>query len=333
MLIQFLSWWWRQILSLAPARLRRPAVLPDAFIVSIEHLAVAPGESSGALLLRRGGAEMVMAPLRLGSTAPVAANARLPTVLRLPRGSVLRREMTLPAAAERDLGSVVGFEIDRLTPFTAEEIFWGIEGMRRDTAQKVKFSLLLTLRAPVGALLEALARQNLKPAYIEDAGGRIALGAPAAGPDRLLRYGMTALCAMLVVACLSIPFIRQQMALQDTQVQIDALRPAALQAAALRARLAEAQSGQAAIAAAAQAGDALQTLAALTDALPDGTWLTDFTLKSGDLTIDGQSSNAAKLIAVLAAAPGFHDPVFVAPVTRAMNGQADIFSIRTSVGS
>lgn len=333
MLIQFLSWWWRQILSLAPARLRRPAVLPDAVIVSIEHLADTPGDSAGALLLRRDGAETVTAPLRLGAGAPLAANARLPTVLRLPRGSVLRRDMTLPAAAERDLANVMEYEIDRLTPFMAEEILWGIEGMRRDAAQKLKFSLLLTLRAPVETLLETLARQNLKPAYIEDEGGRIALAAQAAGPDRLLRYGMAGLCAVLLVACLSIPFIRQQMALQDTQAQIEALRPAAAQAAALRARLAEAQSGQAAIAAAAQAGDALQTLAALTDALPDGTWLTDFTLKSGDLTIDGQSSNAAKLIAVLAAAPGFHNPVFVAPVTRAINGQADIFSIRTSVGS
>jgi general secretion pathway protein L len=333
MLIQFLSWWWRQILSLAPARLRRPAVLPDAVIVSIAHLADAPGESSGAVLLRRGGAETVTAPLRLDGGATLAPPARLPTVLRLPRGSVLRRDMTLPAAAERDLGSVVAFEIDRLTPFTAEEIFWGVEGMRRDAGQKLKFSLLLTMRAPVEALLEALARQNLKPAYIEDESGRIALTGQAARTGWLPRYGMAALCAVLLVVCLAIPFIRQQMALQDTQAQIDALRPAALEAAALRTKLAAAQSGQAAIAAAAQAGDALQTLAALTDALPDGTWLTDFTLKSGDLTIDGQSSNAAKLIALLAAVPGFHDPVFVAPVTRAMNGQADIFSIRTSVGS
>lgn len=333
MLIQFLSWWWRQILSLAPARLRQPANLPDAVIVAIEHLADQPDDSAGTLLLRRGGAETVTAPLRLGSGALPAAAARLPIVLRLPRGSVLRREMTLPAAAERDLDSVVEFEIDRLTPFTAQEIFWGIEGMRRDAAQKLKFSLLLTLRAPVESLLEALARQNLKPVYIEDESGRIVLGGQAARTGRLPVFGLAALCAILLVACLAIPIIRQQMELQDTQAQIDALRPAAMQAVALRTRLAAARSGQAAIAAAAQAGDPLQTLAALTDALPDGTWLTDFTLKSGDLTIDGQSSNAAKLIAVLAAAPGFHDPVFVAPVTRAMNGQADIFSIRTSVGS
>jgi general secretion pathway protein L len=333
MLTQFLSWWWRQILSLAPARLTRPAALPDAVIVSIETLSEDPAASAGNVLIRRGGQESVTAALRLdGGTAP-ALPARLPTVLRLPRGSVLRREMTLPVAAERDLASVVGFEIDRLTPFTAEEILWGVEGMRRDGAQKLRFSLLLTLRAPVEALLAALARQSLVPAYIEDATGRIALGAGKARPDRLKQYGMAGLCAVLAIACIVVPFIRVQGALQDTQAQIDALRPFAMQAATLRQRLAVAQSGQAAIAAAAQEGDALQILAALTAALPDGTWLTDFTLKSGDLTIDGESSNAAKLIAVLAAAPGFHNPAFSAPVTRAINGQADIFSIHTSVGS
>jgi general secretion pathway protein L len=100
---------------------------------------------------------------------------------------------------------------------------------------------------------------------------------------------------------------------------------------ALRSQLAIVASGNNAIAAAAQAGDTVQILAALTNALPDGTFLTDFTLKSGDLTIDGQSSDAARLISVLSAAPGFHDPSFIAPVTRAINGQADLFSIRATV--
>jgi general secretion pathway protein L len=333
MLIQFLSWWWRQILSIVPARLRRPAALPDAMIVSIETLAEDPADAAGAILVRRGGVETLTAPWRLGGGTPPALAATLPVLLRLPRGSVLRREMTLPAAAARDISSVITFEIDRLTPFTADEIYWGIENMRRDGAQKLHFSLLLTLRAPLEPVLSALSRQNMRPGYIEDQAGRITLASGAPGPARVKQYAMAGVCAALAAACLAIPFIRQQNALQDCQARIETLRPAALQAAALRQRLAVAQSGQAAIAAAAQEGDALSILAALTNALPDGTWLNDFTLKSGALTIDGESSNAARLIAVLAAAPGFHNPVFAAPVTRAINGQADLFSIRATVGS
>jgi hypothetical protein len=59
--------------------------------------------------------------------------------------------------------------------------------------------------------------------------------------------------------------------------------------------------------------------------------LSDLTLKDGDLTIDGQSSNAAKLIAVLSGTQHFQNPSFSAPVTRAINGSADLFSIRATV--
>ena len=52
-------------------------------------------------------------------------------------------------------------------------------------------------------------------------------------------------------------------------------------------------------------GEYLHDLASLTDALPDGTWLSDLSLKSGELMIDGQSSNSARLITLLSAIPLF----------------------------
>jgi general secretion pathway protein L len=61
------------------------------------------------------------------------------------------------------------------------------------------------------------------------------------------------------------------------------------------------------------------------------TSLTDLSLQGNDLTIDGQSSNAAGLIAILAAAPKFRNPGFTAPVTRAFSGKADLFSIHATV--
>jgi general secretion pathway protein L len=328
MLSQILAWWWRQIASLLPARFRR-AGRPDAMIVAIDRMdeAAAP---SGAILIRRGGVERFRAPLRLA--ADRLPGPRMPTALRLPAGMVLRREVVLPLAAERDLASVIAFEMDRLTPFAPEEVFWGLSGLRRDPVRGLRMTLLIALRAPVERLLETLASANLKPGFLEDGDGRIPLSQRFALPGRRLNAALYGLSAFLALACLAIPLIRQQLALNAVQAEIADLQPAAHEAMALRQRLAIAASGQAAIAAAQQSGDALQSLAALTAALPDGTFLSDFTLKSGDLTIDGRSTDAARLIAMLAAAPGFHDPRFVAPVTRAIDGQADLFSIHATVG-
>lgn len=329
MLNEIWVWWVRQIKSLIPAAWRGTGG-EDAVIVRIDRLDEVPERSEGAILLRRRGAETFAAPLRF-SGADFAGAANLATALRLPPGTVLRREVRLPAAAERDLVRVLGFEMDRLTPFTPDEIFWGVGGVRREAPGAIKLNLLITLRAPLENLLAALARGKLRPGYVEDAGGRIALSPGLAPRKKGFYAALYGLCAVLALACLAVPVIRQQAALDAAQARIDALTPAAHEAMRLRQRLAIAASGQEAVAAAQASGDALQILAALTAALPDDTYITDFTLKSGELTFDGESANAARLIALLAAVPKFQNPGFAAPVTRAINGSADLFSIHLTV--
>lgn len=329
MLAQVFAWWWRQITSLVPERLRRGGP-PDAVIIAIDDAGQDFGRA-GSILVRRAGQERFAAPLRLtGGPAPNPAPG-LATGLRLPAGMVLCRDVNLPLAAERDLASVLGFEMDRLTPFQPEDIFWSVAGLRRDPVRGLAMTLLITLRAPVEHLLESLAARDLKPAFIEAPEGRIQLSRRAGPAGRRLLLGLFGLAALAALACLVIPPIRQQVALDAAQSQIAALQPAAREALALRRQLNIAASGQSAIAAAQRSGDALQMIAALTAALPDGTYLTDLTLKFGNLTFDGASTNAARLIAILAGVPGFNDPRFVAPVTRAINGEADLFSIRVTL--
>jgi general secretion pathway protein L len=327
MLSHILAWWRRQMLSLIPRRFINQQ--PDAVIIAIDRLDEAPFFASGAVLMRRGGSETRLSPLSFTGGLPANPAPRLPTALRLPAGMVLQRDVTLPLAAERDVASVIGFELDRLTPFDPDQVFWGVNGVRRDP-RGLRLNLLVTLRAPVEQLLEALSRVQLKPAFLEAESGRIALSA-AATPGRRLGLVWWGVCLALLILCLAIPVIRQQNAIADTAQQIAALQPAEQAALALRQTLAIASSGQAAVKAAQSSGDALQMVAALTDALPDGTYLSDLTLKDGDLTIDGQSSNAAKLIAVLSGTQHFQNPSFSAPVTRAINGSADLFSIRATV--
>jgi general secretion pathway protein L len=100
----------------------------------------------------------------------------------------------------------------------------------------------------------------------------------------------------------------------------------------MRRQIAIANASRAVIAEARRSGDALLVLAELTDALPDGTWLNDLSLRTGDLTIDGQSDNAASLISLLAAVPGLHGPSFTAPVTRSADNRTDQFSLHATVG-
>jgi general secretion pathway protein L len=317
--------------SLAPSLFARAAGQSDALIIAIGN--ADPNEPlSGTVLRRQAGHETIIRTLDLTSNTLDADELALTTCLRLPPGAVLSREVVLPMEAARDLHAVLGFEMDRLSPFAAGEVYWGVSNLKHDRARgKLNLTLSIVLRAQIDALRTALARVGLAPAFIEAGAGTIALqhGTP---PRQTLQTALSCLCIFLAFACFGTPFLRQQIALDAAAQTIAAATPAADTAQALRQQLEAAASGRAAIAQARQAGDALHILATLTSALPDGTWLSDLTLKSGDLSFDGQSDNAARLIGILSAAPNLRDPSFTAPVTRSADGTTDMFSLHATAG-
>ncbi len=332
MLPEFALWWVAQMRSLAPGLLAPSGRKADALIIALND---ATDHPTGTLLLRREGQESYLRPLDLTHpfTPPFTPSApHLPTALRLPHGAVLCRDVVLPLAAARDLTAVLGFEMERLTPFAADELYWSVSGLNFDRARgKLSLTLSIVPRAQADALRTALARAGIIPTFIETETGRIDLAPPSRQPGQHLRTGLSVLCGALALACLATPFLRQQMALNAAADAIAAATPEAGKAQALRQQLTAAAQGRAAIAQARHAGDALQVLSLLTAALPDGTWLSDLTLKSGDLTFDGQSGNAAQLINLLSAVPGLRAPSFTAPVTRTADGKADLFSMHVTV--
>lgn len=325
MLAEIALWWVGQMRALARPLLPPAPSLPDALIVAMDGL-----DDEGTLLLRRDGKETGLHSLAHGR-AP-ATPSGLATGLRLPPGLVLSRELTLPLAAARDLRTLVGFELDRLTPFAADELYWGVSGIVQDRARaRLVCTISIALRSQVEALRAKLAVFNLAPSFIEAGAGRIELSGVAPPPAQHWRMGLAGLCGVLALACIVTPFVRQQIALNDAAQIIADAAPAAHVAQGLRQQLAAAAQGRAAITQARHQGDALQVLATLTDALPDDTFLSDLTLKNGDLSFDGQSANAAQLIGLLSSVPGLRDPSFTAPVTRTADGKADIFALHATV--
>jgi general secretion pathway protein L len=77
-------------------------------------------------------------------------------------------------------------------------------------------------------------------------------------------------------------------------------------------------------------GDALHVIATLTAILTDDTHLTGLMMQKRQVTLEGQSAAAARLLTTLAADPAVRNAAFTAPVTRSETGE-DIFSIRAEI--
>jgi general secretion pathway protein L len=344
MVREFFTWWFGQLADLLPPGLRRSAFSAADALVITPIGPLGQGVEAIAVDLRRGGKETSLGHFGLGA-ADFAELPRTPgrtTVLRLGEADVLGKTVTLPFAAERELDQVLAFEMDRETPFKAEELYWNhrIAGADRQTG-RLSVRLLLVPRATLDPLLTSLAQIGIQPRRIEiadgpDKGFYLLLngdGSRAHDASSRLLWPAAACFAALALAAIVTPFVRQELTLASLEREIAVGRGAAVEADSLRQDI-DRLSGSAGFIESERdkAGRPLGVLAAATRILPDDTYLTEMELRQRKVTLSGRSAGAARLIGALAADGEFRNPAFSAPVTRLEALRLELFTINTEVG-
>ena len=336
MLADFASWWTAQMRSLLPAPLRTAGLPRRRSLVAT----VAPDGRQIDLALRTGTTETRLGPLANTGIAP--RNRRTRLSLRVPPAMVLERSLVLPLAAEADLTRIIAYEMDRQTPFRAEDVIWTCRVEQRDTVRRqLHIHLAVLPRVPIQPALDALKRAGRSPASIEtDAApaSRITLkllpaAAPGALSGRRAERLALACCALLASAAIATPFAHQSLAFARIDARIDAVRPQVAVAEKLRARLrAGAAAADALATARNQLGLALEALTVLTEVLPDDTYLTTLSAHQRAFTFNGRSAAAARSLGAMAAHPLIRNPVFTGPVVRDEVNGGETFSIRAEIG-
>ena len=339
----FFSWWFGQLAELLPQGLRRTVLTAvDAMVIK----PIGPlgrGIEAVAIGLRRNGRETPLGRFGLGATdlAELPRKTGRTAVLRLSEQDVLGKTVTLPLAAERELEQVLGFEMDRETPFKAEEIYWNhqIDGVDRQNG-RLSVRLVLLPKTNLAPLLTALGQFGIRPRRAEiadgpDAGAYLPLEGDGGRTHRAshrLIWSAAVCCAILGVAAVVTPFVRQGRALASLDQQIAVGRTAAAEADSLRQEI-DRLTGSADFVESERdkAGRPLAVLAAATRVLPDDTYLTEMELQKRKVTLTGRSAAAARLIGPLAADGSFRNPGFAAPVTRVEALHTELFTINAEV--
>ena len=262
-------------------------------------------------------------------------------LVRLPPAQVLHKQLAFPTAARRNLEEIIGFAIERETPFACDELYWSYVARRADSARRqIEVDLFLVARNSIDTLVAAARGAGLDPFGIEvDMGVNgttlIPLGVPKRDPLVRVQQSIVLLAAtacILTAVAVAIPFMGQQWALASADAMILSLAEPAREASALRrtgdqlgkivASLKTEQDRN---------GSAIATLAAVTKALPDETYLTALSLGGGRLTVSGFSPSAAHLIGLLAQTPTFREPAFNAPVLESEGTGLEAFTITVNV--
>ena len=346
MLLNLYRWWIDQLSDCIPERWRR-AISPtqdSLTITPVGPVGAGPMEVSISVWGANREKPLGQFPIEGSELANVPRPLRLPVVLRLLDSDVLCKTITLPLATERDLTQVLSFEMDRETPFAAEEVLWAHRIVERDKQRgQLVIRLRLISRALLAPLFDALNGAGIFLTRAKIAGGAddglvLPLDRDGAQSERrsgteLLRWTSAAICLVFAVLAAAAPFVRQAWDIAKLDQEIAVGRGAAEQAERLRHDIDRLEgAGDVVKKEREAAGDPLAVLAALTAALPDDTYLTELQQQEHKVTFGGRSAAASRLIGAVAKSDELHNPVFVAPVTRMEATHQEVFSISVETG-
>lgn len=327
---RFFAWWFGELAGCIPGGLRNLAAGRR------HQLAVDYRENELGLRRRVGGRWGDLGTVAVDPALPASARAALrerlrgirrggmEVVLRLPAAQVLRRQLDLPLAAAENLREVLSFEMDRLTPFKAEDVAYDFRIAATDReAERLTVDLAVAPRALVDEAVRVAQGVGLSPhrvALAEDDGPPFNLLAPDAAAEggRLLPRLNIALalatCALLGALALW-PLQRKEARLATLESQLAESRTAAAASEDLRRRIDAALKRNSFLAQRRQATPlAVAVLADLTERLADDTWLVQLRIGDGAVELSGYAPAAAALLPALEQSALLRNLRFSAPV-------------------
>ena len=323
----FFVWWGSQLLACLPERWRK------FFNGNAEALLLEVGDSDILVLRERANGVTEFGRIGLGATPAQQAaeftalrgrieNPGLRTILCVPESHALTRTLTLPAAAEDNLRQVLGFEMDRQTPFKADQVYFDSRILTRDPVAR-------SLRVE----LTVLPRGLLDPQLVSVAGGTLEFdavdirsereGAPRRGINLLpaerrarrrdmrlpLNLGLAALILILLVFNMSESLHNRAIAVETMQDEVEKAATAARDVLELKKALQDSINGANFLAEKKQKGPLLVALLDdLAYRLDDDTYLERLSIENSQIQLQGQAKNAAGLISVLTASPFLANP-------------------------
>lgn len=259
---------------------------------------------------------------------------------------VLTRPLEFPRQAAMFLDGMVRSQIDRLTPWRADQACYGVSAIRPAADDRIALTLAATSRSAVAPLerfaqdvgigtVTIIVRAGDGTAPAEPIrlashafGSSFAGGRDLANLLKLGLVGTAALAALTLVGTMVLGSLVDAH-LGDVQAEI------ARQRAALRTNTAASMSSaDALLARRKQTTPAtVIVLDTLSKILPDGTHVVDLRIEGDKVQLAGLTQDAPALIRLLERSPQFSRATFFAPTTRTLEEAGERFHIEAHVNA
>ena len=265
-----------------------------------------------------------------------------PRELVLPESLVLRKTLTLPLAAEANLRQALAFEMDRHTPFRAEDVHFDYRILQRDKERgQLQIELVVAPAEAMDEQVEVVGLRGLAPSAVD-----VALDGLPAGLNLLplerrhrvrnRRSRMNLLLGVVTVLLLAL-VMAQSLWLRQGQIEaletaIDEVRVEARRVQSIKAQIEDASEAAGfMMERRAETPPTVIVMAEVTRILPDDTYLDRLRVWDGNVQMQGKSDNAQRLIELVNTSSLFDGAGFRGSTRLDGSTQKEIFDVSARI--
>lgn len=340
----FLDWWFSGLCLLIPEELRSKIFqLPDILSVEVDDGALmfkyARGEANNIIQQKRINPDETLGKADTIQWLSEIVKPDAHIILLINEKQVLKKSLSLPLAGDADLREILGFEMDRQTPFTVEQVYFDFVVTDRDYRNKQMqvqlYTLPITTVDPVLGKIRDLgmrphgihpvnAKQVNKDINLLPAKDRARRSSAIDFSTRILIAG----ACLLFIAVLYLPILRYQGVLESlgnevtrSRMEAQKLSPLMKERDMLLARRDFLMNKQG------ERTQFIEVLLELTSTLPDDTSLDRLIVTDDKVQLEGESDAATAILPLIEQSTLFRNAQFRSPVTRDNAANKDRFQV------
>lgn len=346
----FWRWWTGELRAFAYERFPVLRGVADVPLVAFEGeqlvLLDAPPALGADSRIDLSGMDAARTRLALQALLRRAGETRSRVRLCLGAGEALLRRATMPAATEENLAQVLAFEMDRLTPFRADEVYFDYRVIARDAAAgQLTLQLAVARRDVVDPRVQRLRElgANVQGVMVRDARVAPALpldllpseqrGQRETARERLIQRSLAAAVVILLTFALLIPAWQKR----QTIIALQPLLARAQQDASSTNAIADSLQRQVEdynfiVGRKQSLYPVLAYVEEVSRLLPDTTWLQQMQIRSTgkvrEVEITGETTSSSKLIEILTKSALLKNPTPRGTMTRGSTPNSERFMIQ-----
>lgn len=346
----FFTWWGEQLRELLPEKVRQHFVNQSGYLV------VEPDQKRVTISFVSKGKNLSLGDYEINALAMQDMQTLLQSnqqfrdaecVLRIPAALSLKQDVFVPVAAENNLQQVLGYELDRYTPFNKDQVYYDfVKTHREKNDNKVHVQLVLVKKTILDVFYEKCKTLGLDPSFADSALLTVESLPHQAKynllpEDRCKKKDKTPLYVLtlsilfplvLIFCFLFYPLYKldngldklrkrsriveqEAVVIEDSKRAIDYLY----------------QTTQTVIDKKKAAPSMIDVVDTTSKVLNDNTWVSQLHYSDNTLQLTGQSKSASTLISSLEAAENFRNTKFISPVTKDNRTGLERYRISTEV--